>query len=185
MATDEEQVIDGEIVDDGETGEELDLIAGGNLDSDKLAEVISGMSEVDAKADVVQTRYRIVAEMLAAETEEELFRELPTWSSKNNVGGSFEIGEIRGVFKSRYPDPETGAAGGFLACSAVTLDTARGPEGESSEAGEVGIFTTSALRIAGKLGWYHQHGKLPVKLEVVKRGESADGFAILDVELVK
>ena len=164
MATDEEQVIDGEI----ETGEELVLV-----DSGKLAEVIAGMTEVDSTADAMQTRYRIVAEMLAAETEEELWRELPTWSSKTSVGESFEIGEIRGVFKSRYPDPETGLSGGFLACSAIKLDT-----------GEAGIFTTSALRIAGKLGWYHQHGKLPVKVEIVKRGESSAGFDILDVELV-
>jgi hypothetical protein len=178
MATDEEQVIeDGEI----ETGEELVLV-----DTAKLAEVIAGMTEIDSAANATQTRYRIVAEMLAAETEEELWQELPTWSSKNNVGRSFEIGEIRGVFKSRYPDAETGLAGGFLACSAVALDDgAVGPEGETAAAGEAGIFTTSALRVAGKLGWYHQHGKLPVKVEIVKRGQSSGGFDILDVELVK
>ena len=179
MATDEEQVLEGEI----ETGEELVLV-----DSGKLAEVIAGMTEIDSKADVVQTRYRIVAEMLAAETEEELYRELPTWSSKNNIGRSFEVGEIRGVFKSRYPDPDTGLAGGFLACSAVAIDgamqTVDGDELVESAAGEVGIFTTSALRIAGKLGWYHAHGKFPVKVEIVKRGESAEGYAILDVEKI-
>lgn len=179
MATDEEQVLEGEI----ETGEELVLV-----DSGKLAEVIAGMTEIDSKADVVQTRYRIVAEMLAAETEEELYRELPTWSSKNNVGRTFEIQDVRGVFKSRYPDPETGLAGGFLACSAVAVDGALAVDGEEfveSGAGEIGIFTTSALRVAGKIGWYHQHGQLPAKLSVVKRGESAEGYSILDVERVK
>ena len=164
MATDEEQVLDGEI----ETGEELVLV-----DSGKLAEVIAGMTEVDSKADLLQTRQRIVAEMLAAETEEELWQELPTWSSKTSLGEQFEITDIRGVFKSRYPDPDTGIAGGFLACSATKLDT-----------GEVGIFTTSALRIAGKLGWYHQHGRFPVKVEIVKRGESSGGFDILDVDKI-
>lgn len=175
MATDEEQVLEGEI----ETGEELVLV-----DSSKLAEVIAGMTEVDSKADLLQTRQRIVAEMLAAETEEELWSELPTWSSKNNVGRSFEITEIRGVFKSRYPDPETGIAGGFLACSAVALEGAITAEGELTEGGSTGILSTSALRIAGKLGWYHQHGKFPVTVEIVKRGESSNGYDILDVEKI-
>lgn len=175
MATDE-------IVNDAEeeVGTDLELV-----DTGRFAEVIAGMTEVDAAADVSKTKYRIVAEMLAAETEEELWQELPTWSSKNNVGHSFEITEIRGVFKSRFPDPDTGMAGGFLACSAVALDDgATGPEGQTATAGEVGIFTTSALRLAGRIGWYHQHGKLPVKLSVVKRGESSGGYPILDGEKI-
>jgi hypothetical protein len=163
MAEETEQV-----VADEEVGTDLELV-----NSDKLAEVIAGMTEIDSNADAMQTRYRIVAEMLAAETEEDLWRELPTWSSKSSVGEQFEIGEIRGIFRSRYPDVDTGLAGGFLACSATKLAS-----------GEVGIFTTSALRIAGKLGWYHQHGKLPVKVEVVQRGENASGFPILDVDKI-
>jgi len=181
MATDEEQVLDGEI----ETGEELVLVS-----SDKLAEVIAGMTEIDTSEALVQTKYRIVAEMLAAETEEELWKELPTWSSKSNIGKTFEITDVRGVFKSRYPDPDTGLAGGFLACSAVAVDGANGspdPEtgeiGETSEPGTVGILSTSALRLAGRVGWYHQHGKLPITLTIVKRGESSGGFPILDGEL--
>lgn len=161
---DDEIVIDAE----EEVGAELELVG-----TDKLAEVIAGMTEVDSSEAIVQTKYRIVAEMLAAETEEELWQELPTWSSKSSVGERFEITDVRGVFKSRYPDPDTGLAGGFLACSAVKLDT-----------GEVGIFTTSALRLAGRIGWYHAHGKLPVKIEVVKRGESSGGFDILDAEKI-
>lgn len=174
MATEEQEIVEGDVE---EIGGELELVS-----TDRLAEVIAGMTEIDAAADVTRTKYRIVAEMLAAETEEELWQELPTWSSKNNVGHSFEITEIRGVFKSRYPDPETGLAGGFLACSAVAIDGAVGAEGQTAEAGEVGIFTTSALRLAGRIGWYHQHGKLPVKLAIVKRGESSGGFPILDGE---
>jgi hypothetical protein len=158
--SEEEQVLEGE-----EIGSDLELV-----ETDKLAEVIAGMTEIDSAASAMQTRHRIVAEMLAAETEEELWTELPTWSSKNSVGEQFEIDAIRGVFKSRYPDPETGIAGGFLACSATKLST-----------GEAGIFSTSALRIAGKLGWYHQHGKLPVKVEIVEKGQSSEGFPILDV----
>lgn len=161
MATDE-------VVQEEEVGADLELVS-----TDKLAEVIAGMTEIDATADIQKTKYRIVAEMLAAETEEELWQELPTWSSKNSVGDSFEITDIRGVFKSRYPDPDTGLSGGFLACSATKLDS-----------GEVGIFTTSALRLAGRIGWYHQHGKLPVKLTVVQRGESSGGFPILDGEKI-
>lgn len=167
MATNEEEVLEGQ-EEEVELGTDLELVG-----TDRLAEVIAGMTEIDSAADVTKTKYRIVAEMLAAETEEELWQELPTWSSKTSVGDSFEITEIRGVFKSRYPDPDTGLAGGFLACSATKLDT-----------GEVGIFTTSALRLAGRIGWYHQHGKLPVKLTVVKRGESSGGFDILDGEKI-
>lgn len=177
MATEEKQ---DEVLEGDEIGNELELV-----DTDRLAEVIAGMTEIDATADITKTKYRIVAEMLAAETEEELWQELPTWSSKNNVGRSFEIRDIRGVFKSRYPDPETGTAGGFLACSAIALDDgARGPEGETATKGEVGIFTTSALRLAGRIGWYHQHGKLPIRLLVVERGKSSGGFSILDAEKI-
>jgi hypothetical protein len=163
MATDEQTIEAG---DEQELGADLELVS-----TERLAEVIAGMTEIDATADITRTKYRIVAEMLAAETEEELWKELPTWSSKNSVGESFEITDIRGVFKSRYPDPETGTAGGFLACSAINLGT-----------GEPGIFTTSALRLAGRLGWYHAHGKFPVRIRVVKRGESSGGFDILDGE---
>jgi len=172
--------------DDDSNGGELVLVS-----ADKLAEVISGMTEIDTTESIIGTRYRIVAEMLAAETEDELWAELPTWSTKNNVGKTFTISEIRGVFKSRYPDADTGVAGGFLACSAVAVDGANGspdPEtgeiGAASDAGTVGILSTSALRVAGKLGWYHMHGKLPLTVRVVKRGESAGGYPILDVEKV-
>ncbi len=186
--TDEAQVIDGEIVsgDEDETSADLVLVS-----KDRLAEVISGMTEIDTTESIIATRYRIVAEMLAAETEDELYAQLPTWSTKHNVGKVFQIDELRGVFKSRYPDAETGVAGGFLACSAVAIDGANaapdqetGEIGEPSEAGTSGILSTSALRIAGKLGWYHMHGKMPVTVRIVKRGESADGFPILDVERV-
>jgi hypothetical protein len=180
-----EAVEDAEIiVADDEPAGELVLVS-----PDKLAQVIAGMTEIDTSEAIAQTKYRIVAEMLAAETEDELWTELPTWSSKNNVGRTFEITDVRGVFQSRYADAETGLAGGFLACSAVAVDGANGspdPEtGEitaSSEPGTVGILSTSALRLAGRIGWYHQHGKLPVKLMVVKRGENARGFPILDAE---
>lgn len=178
MAT-EDEVLEGQ-EEEVELGTDLELVG-----TDRLAEVIAGMTEIDSAADVTKTKYRVVAEMLAAETEEELWQELPTWSSKNNVGRSFEITEIRGVFKGRYPDPETGLAGGFLACSAIALDEgAVGAEGQTAEKGEVGIFTTSALRLAGRIGWYHQHGKLPIKLTVVQRGQSSGGFAILDGEKI-
>lgn len=158
--------------------------------ADRLAEVIAGMTELDTSEAITQTRYRIVAEMLAAETEDELWQELPTWSSKHNVGKTFTITDVRGVFKSRYPDAETGVAGGFLACSVVAVDGANaspdddGVIGEPADAGTVGILSTSALRLAGRIGWYYTHGKLPVTLTIVKRGESSDGYPILDAEKI-
>jgi hypothetical protein len=182
-ATDAPDEIAGEVVaDDG-----LDLVL---VSGDKIAEVIAGMGELDTVETLAQTKHRIVAEMLAAETEDELWSELPTWSSKHNVGKTFEITDVRGVFKSRYVDEETGATGGFLACSAVAVDGANaspdqetGEIGEPSDAGTVGILSTSALRLAGRIGWYYTHGKLPVTLTIVKRGESAGGYPILDAEL--
>lgn len=182
MATDVETAAD--LDDDMQTQPSAELVL---QSPEKLAEVISGMTEVDSSQTLVETRFRIVAEMLAAETEDDLWTELPSWSSKENVGRQFLIGEIRGVFQSRYPDPETGLRGGFLACSAVSLDgkaVSRGADGELTQAvqGQSGIFTTSALRIAGKLGWHSQHDKLPLSVEVVERTKSAEGFPILDIE---
>ncbi len=162
--TDDEEII----VEDEETETGLVLVT-----ADKLAEVISGMTEIDSTASVVETKHRIVAEMLAAETEEDLWRELPTWSSKDSVGKSFEIRDVRGVFASRFEDADTGTKGGFIACSAVDLET-----------GEAGIFTTSALRLAGRIGWYYMHGKLPIKLTVIERGQSSGGYPILDAEKI-
>lgn len=152
-----------------ETGTGMELVL---VDTSKLAEVISGMGEVDLTPTSAQeTRYRIVSEMLAATSEDELWAELPTWSSKEAVGKTFEIRDVRGVFESRFPDPETGAKGGFLACTAVDVET-----------GELGVLTTSALRIAGRIGWYHQHQELPVTLEIYEKGQTAAGFSILDAK---
>lgn len=159
---------DNDVLDEEETAAELDLVS-----TDKLAEVIAGLTEIDADASITETKYRIVAEMLAADTEEDLWKELPTWSSKASLGRTFTITGLRGVFKSRYPDPDTGAAGGFLAFAAIDPDT-----------GEAGIFTTSALRIAGKLGWYYQHDKLPVTVIVIERTKTVGGFSILDIDKV-
>ena len=161
------------------------------LSLDNLPGVIAGMTELDSASSLMETKARIVAEMLAAETEEQLWTELPTWSSKHNVGKTFQITAVRGVFQGRFEDPDTGTKGGFIACSAVAVDGANpspdenGEIGEPSPAGTSGILSTSALRLAGRIGWYHMHDKLPVTLTIVKRGETAQGYPILDAELVK
>ena len=147
----------------------VDLV---KVESSKLAEVISGMSEfeVENTTSAEETGYRIMAEIMAAESEDEMWKDLPTWSSKNSVGMVFKIGEIRGVFKSKFPDPDTGKSGAFLACTAT-----------DTESGELGVFTSSAIRVCARLGWYHEHDAFPVVVEVIKKGETDKGFPILDL----
>lgn len=137
-----------------------------------LAEVLAGMTEApEATAEEQQAiRFGIISEMLAAETEDELWRELPTWSSKDSLGEVFQILEVH-AYRSKFTGQD-GSKGGFLACKAVKLST-----------GELGILNTGAMRLCARIGWYHLHGKLPVKLEIVKKGETSDGYSILDAEL--
>lgn len=149
-----------------DAGSELELVA---PTAEALAEVLSGMREAPELSDDDRERMRfsIIAELLAAETEEELWRELPTWSSKDVVGQTFEIRDAH-AYRSKK------GAGGFLACSALNLET-----------GELGIFNTGAMRLAARIGWYKLHGRLPVRLTIVVRSTTADGNTILDAELVQ
>jgi hypothetical protein len=138
-----------------------------------LAEVLAGMREAPEPSAEEQARIRfgIIAEMLSAETEDDLWRELPTWSSKDSVGETFRVEEVH-AYRSKYKDQQ-GQSGGFLACRAVNLTT-----------GEVGILNTGAARLAARIGWYKLNDRLPVTVTIVERGKTADNFTILDAELV-
>jgi hypothetical protein len=141
--------------------------------AEALAEVLAGMRDAPEPSaeEQAQTRLGIILEMLAAETEDDLWRELPTWSSKDSVGATFKIVEVH-AYRSKFKDNQ-GHQGGFLACRAVNLSS-----------GEVGILNTGAARLAARIGWYKLNGRLPVTVTVVERGETADGYTILDAELV-
>lgn len=152
-----------------ETSQELEKVS-----ASKLAEVLSGMSEAEVTQTSTpqETSYRIIAEILNAETEEEMWRDLPVWGSKASVGKVFEVQGVRGVFRSKY-ERDDGGTGGYLACNAVDVET-----------GELGILTTSAIRVAARVGWYLEHDAFPVTLELYKRGETQAGFDILDARKV-
>jgi len=137
-----------------------------------LLDVLSGKAPLEvvgpSKREVTA---RIIRDMLSAKTEEELWAETPTFSSKNLVGEVVEVTGVCGVYESRFDDSETGEKGWFVCFDAVRLMT-----------GEVGILTSSAARICGRIGWYYDHGMLPQRFEIVERGETAGGFKILDVD---
>lgn len=158
-------------IDDDEPGVELVRIA----TAEGLARVLSGMADAPAPSaeETAQMRFGMIAELLAAETEDELWKELPTWSSKDVLGRTFRLEDVH-AWASKFTDRDTGARGAFLSCRAIDVET-----------GEVGIFNTSAARLAAKIGWYYLHGKLPVTLTVIKRTETADGYAVLDAERVE
>ena len=142
-------------------------------DAETLAKILAGMQEAEtpSKEAAQETRFQIIAGILSAETEDELWKELPTWSSKFVVGESFRIVDAH-AFRSKF-EGEDGSKGGFLACRAINLAT-----------GEQGILNTSAMRLAARIAWYKLNGRLPVKLTVVQKGETDRGFPILDAELV-
>ncbi len=141
------------------------------VEKGRLLDVLTGKTALEqikpTRAEITQ---RIVAEMLLAQTEEELWQEVPTWSSKSSVGEVFEIGDVRGVYESRFEDSETGEKGWFVCFDVVRLLT-----------GEIGVLTSSSARICGRVGWYYDHGQLPQRFEIVSRGQSAAGFDLLDV----
>lgn len=138
-------------------------------DAKELAELLSGLVSAGepTEEEMEAMRFSIILEMAAAETEEDLWREVKTWSSKDVVGTAFEIRDAR-AWRSKYPS-ESGKTGAFLSCPAVNLDT-----------GEVGILNTSAMRLSGRIGWYKIHGQLPVQLRVVQVSESSRGRPIID-----
>ena len=152
-----------------ETGAELVPVSQG-----RLLDVLDGTVDIEfIAADSAEIGRRLAAEAKSIESEEDLWKEVPTWGTKSNVGFEFEIRGLRGVYPSKYTPDDGGDKGMFVAWEAVNLST-----------GELGVLNTSAMRINRKLAWYHDHNAFPVKVEVVKRGESANGFDILDIDKV-
>lgn len=144
-----------------------------NSQVEKVAAMFAGLTEMDVpEVDAAAVTQSIIEQMLSAETEEEMWAELPTVSTKDAVGRSFEI--LGGnIYASKFTGQD-GRKGAFLACRAVDLDT-----------GEQVILNTSAARIAGRILWYvyRAPGATP-RLRIVKKGESTQGYAILDAERV-
>lgn len=138
----------------------------------QLLDVLAGKLDIEfVAADAAEIGRRMAAEAKGIATEEDLWRETPTWGTKSNVGFEFEIKGLRGVYPSKFSNDDTGEKGQFVAWEAVNVLT-----------GELGVLNTSAMRINRKLAWYHDHDAFPVKVEIVKRGESANGFDILDID---
>lgn len=153
----------------GEAGTDLVPVAHG-----QLLDVLAGDLDLEfVAADAAEIGRRMAAEARTIESEDDLWAETPTWGTKSNVGVVFEVRGLRGVYPSKYTDGESGEQGKFVAWEAVNLLS-----------GELGVLNTSAMRINRKLGWYHDHAAFPVKVEIVKRGESANGFDILDIDKV-
>jgi len=144
----------------------------------ELAAVFSGASDWQpAPVDAAQVSRQIMEQILGATSEEDLWKELPTWGTKGSVGVSFQVDDVR-IYQSRFTikdeaGKDTGRKGAFVSCPAVNLDT-----------GELGVLNTSAARPAGKLIALARMGALPCKVRVVERGESSGGFTVLDLERV-
>lgn len=143
------------------------------VSTDQLAQVLSGLGEgeITSTSTAEEVSYRIISEILNAESEEEMWRELPVWGSKDSIGKTFEVHGIRGVFRSKFDNPNGNK--GYVAASVVDTET-----------GEAGVLTTSAVRVGARLGWYHQQGAFPVTVQVIKRGETGEGYPILDLAKV-
>lgn len=138
----------------------------------RLLEVLAGEVDIEyIAADAAEIGRRMAKEAQSIESEEDLWKEVPTWGTKSNVGFEFEIRGLRGVYPSKFAKDDGSEQGQFVAWEAVNLVS-----------GELGILNTSAMRINRKLAWYHDHAAFPVKVEIVKRGESANGFDILDID---
>lgn len=139
-------------------------------DADLLLEILQGKVELEQVAiSSEEMQARILEQMLAAE---DVWAETPTWNAKDNVGKTFLFQSVTGVYPSKYEDKETGEGKGVFVCFQVV----------NEETGELGIMPTSAIRIITRLAVLWKRGKLPVSARIVKRGESAAGYDILDIE---
>lgn len=139
----------------------------------RIRDIFSGaveyeVEEVDAQAIAGETLNRL----LFADSEEQLLKELPTWSSKDHVGETFVIHPRGRVYRSSFVN-ENGNKGAFLSMQAVDAN------------GELGILNTSSPYIVGKVGWYATQGRLPAPMKITQRGESSKGRPILDIELAQ
>ncbi len=139
-------------------------------DAVEVAHALAGLADFEPQVQqsTEDARLDIVMQMLSAETEEDLWKELPRWSSKDSIGKTFRVTDAR-LWKSKFVN-ESGKQGAFLSCPAVDLET-----------GEVGILNTSAIRLASRILWYKMHGGLfPLEIEIVSMGDTAKGYPIID-----
>lgn len=141
----------------------------------KIAAVFSGAADYEpAGVDAQQVTLAIFEQLAAAGSEEELWAEPTTWSSKDSIGRVFAFGPSGQIWPSTYTDADTKRKGAFLSVEAVDVET-----------GEKGIFNTSSPRIAARLAWYARQPKgMPITLRVVERAKSSQGYPILDLERV-
>lgn len=140
----------------------------------KIAAVFTGAADYEpAGVDAQAVTLAIFERMAAAGTEDDLWREPTTWSSKESVGMVFAFGPGGQIWPSSITNAETKRKGAFLSVEAVDV-----------ESGEQGIFNTSSPRIAARLAWYARNGAMPVTLRVVERAKSSQGYPILDLERV-
>lgn len=139
---------------------------------ERIAAVFSGAVDYEpVSVDAAAVTQAIFEQTAMAETEEDLWREPTTWSSKDHVGELFAFSPRGNIWPSTYTDANTKRKGAFLSVEATHVET-----------GETGIFNTSSPRIAARLAWYARKGKLPIVLRVVERSKSSQGYPILDLE---
>lgn len=132
-----------------------------------LAALIRG--EAVEASDPVIVAESIARRILFAETEEEAFADVSTWSTKDNVGKAYEVHDCV-VLRSNVGDRQSG----YLAAHVTDLET-----------GEVGILTTGATKIGAKLLWLRLHDAFPRKVRILQADKPASsGFYPLDIESV-
>ncbi|MGH2998878.1 MAG: hypothetical protein ACRDNM_06215 [Gaiellaceae bacterium] len=155
---------------------EHSIVLSPQLTDDDLAnirDVLTGASEYEIPdADTSAIAEEQLNKLLFAESEEELLAEVPTWSSKDVVGKAFRIFPAGRLWPSKYVS-RSGRKGAFLSVQAT-----------EAESGEMGVFNSSSPRIVGKLVWYAKHSQLPANFQVVKIGETSNGFDLLDIDRI-
>lgn len=154
------------------TGAEVDSGELVPIPKGDLLKVLSGQIDISlVKVDGAEMARRLAAEAMKAESEEDLNRSVPTWSTKAHVGEVFKIIGLRGVYPSKFRNADTDEKGQFVSWGAVNLLD-----------GEIGVLNTSSGRINATLGWYYDHGLLPQDFEIVVVAQSTDSFDVLGVE---
>lgn len=140
----------------------------------QIRDILTGAAEYELpEVDTSAIAAEQLNKILFAESEEEMLAEVTTWSSKDSIGLTFRIWPKGRLWPSKLVQ-QNGRKGAFLSVQAL-----------EKKSGEMGIFNSSSPRIVGKLTWYAKHGVLPAFFTVVTRGESSNGFPILDIDKVE
>ena len=137
-------------------------------DPGQIAQALAGMIEATFE-DPSAVQAAIAVRILSAATQEEAFTDPPTWNTEDLVGVPIEVDAVR-MAQSKYGADGKGA---FLVCSCTRLDT-----------GEVGIFTTSSIKVGARIMWCRLHDLLPVRLQVRQPVNSGQGRQVYDVEAI-